>query len=182
MDNINNEQEGIARVEKVSLCEIEQLTIPQQVDEFFEEKKQSELTNALQKIEGNDVDFYQELSQEFEKMKNNDPNGEVTKIVGSALDFAEFVKENGNDKLYLDYRDFNVIEKYLKIANQEFLAGEINASNLDSVILMFVNYIKGIRLACQTVYTHEEFEGIENVVKEIITNGKLDLINFLKGQ
>lgn len=182
MDNINNEQEGIARVEKVSLSEIEQLTIPQQIDEYFEEKKQGELTKALSEIEGNDVDFYQELSQEFEKMKNNDPNGEVTKIVGSALDFAEFVKENGNDKLYLDYRDFNVIEKYLKIANQEFLAGEINVSNLDSVILMFANYIKGVRLACQTVYTHEEFEGIENVVKEIITNGKLDLINFLKGQ
>ena len=182
MENINNEQEGIARVEKVSLSEIEQLTIPQQIDEYFEEKKQGELTNALQKIEGNNVDFYQELSQEFEKMKNNDPNGQVTKIVGSALDFAEFVKENSNDKLYLDYRDFNVIEKYLKIANQEFLAGEINESNLNSVILMFANYIKGVRLVCQTVYTLEELEDIENAVKEIITNAKLNLINILKGQ
>lgn len=168
------------RVESVDINEIYQLTLPNEVDNFFEDRKNNENFIELEKLPPDDDDFFGEFSATYEKLMKENPTNGLTEVMAGALDFVDFVKNNGAKPLHCDYRDFGVLEECLRQASAEFKAGDLNDEDVKNTSFMIGNYIRAIVLSSGVVGNVETFDNIYLFVEEIIKTGNMEILNQLK--
>lgn len=168
------------RVESVDMNEIYQITLPDEIDNFFEERKDDDQFNKLKKFSPDEDEFYDVFSATYDKLIKENPVSSLAEVMAGALDFVDFVKNNDPKPLYCDNRDFGIIEECLRQANVEFKAGELDDEDIKNTSFMIGNYIRVITMSSGVVSNIDNFDDIYAFIEEIIKTGNMEILNQLK--
>lgn len=167
-----------ATVAAVDIGELNTAMVSQEINQFFDSRKGE--IQVPPAAPANTEAIVAAIKTEFDKIKDNQTSGEYARILAGALDFVQFVADNTGDKLNFDFRDFDVIEKFLATAHNEYESQEITPAELPDVVNLFSNYIKAVILSTVESPSQSAIQSIAPVVDKIIQTGDLSLVNLLK--